>query len=113
MIGMAEFVEVHVTVPDRDAAERIADVVVGERLAAAAQLVAPITSVYWWRGEVNRAKEWLLFMKTTAERFDELAAAIRELHPYEVPQIIAVPLVAGTADYLEWIRQETSPEPGV
>ncbi|AQZ71134.1 divalent-cation tolerance protein CutA [[Actinomadura] parvosata subsp. kistnae] len=110
---MAEFVEVHVTVPDRDAAERIADVVVGERLAAAAQLVAPITSVYWWRGEVNRAKEWLLFMKTTAERFDELAAAIRELHPYEVPQIIAVPLVAGTADYLEWIRQETSPEPGV
>ncbi|MEV4291376.1 divalent-cation tolerance protein CutA [Nonomuraea bangladeshensis] len=109
---MAEFVEVHVTVPDRDAAERIADVVVGERLAAAAQLVAPITSVYWWRGEINRAEEWLLFMKTTAGRFDELAAAIRELHPYEVPQIIAVPLVAGTADYLEWIRRETSPEPG-
>jgi periplasmic divalent cation tolerance protein len=110
---MAEFVEVHVTVPDPDTAERIADVVVGERLAAAAQLVAPITSVYWWRGEINRAEEWLLFMKTTAERFDELAAAIRELHPYEVPQIIAVPLAAGTADYLEWIRRETSPEPGV
>ncbi|MFG1941327.1 divalent-cation tolerance protein CutA [Nonomuraea sp. NPDC048826] len=109
---MAELLEVHVTAPDRDVAERIASAVVAERLAAAAQLVAPITSVYWWRGEINRADEWLLFMKTTAERFDELTAAIRELHPYEVPQIFAVPLVAGTADYLEWIRRETSPEPG-
>lgn len=109
---MAEFLEVHVTAPDRDVAERIASAVVARRLAAAAQLVAPITSVYWWRGEINRADEWLLFMKTTAERFDELAAAIRDLHPYEVPQIFAVPLVAGTADYLEWIRRETSPEPG-
>ncbi|MEO3875697.1 divalent-cation tolerance protein CutA [Nonomuraea sp. B12E4] len=107
---MAEFVEVHVTVPDRDVAERIAAAVVAQRLAAAAQLVAPITSVFWWGGEINRADEWLLFMKTTAERFDELAAAIRERHPYEVPQIIAVPLVAGTADYLEWIRRETTPE---
>ncbi|MEV5495642.1 divalent-cation tolerance protein CutA [Nonomuraea fuscirosea] len=109
---MAEFVEVHVTVPDRDGAERIAAAVVAERLAAAAQLVAPITSVYWWRGEINRADEWLLFMKTAVERFDELAAAIRRLHSYEVPQIIAVPLVAGTAGYLEWIRRETTPEPG-
>ncbi|WP_246064203.1 divalent-cation tolerance protein CutA [Nonomuraea longispora] len=112
MIGVAECLEVHVTVPDRDLAERIAAVVVAERPVAAAQLVAPITSVYWWRGEINRADEWLLFMKTTGERFDELAAAIRRMHPYEVPQIVAVPLVAGTADYLEWIRRETTPEPG-
>ncbi|TXK35511.1 divalent-cation tolerance protein CutA [Nonomuraea sp. C10] len=109
---MAEFVEVHVTAPDRDVAERIASAVVTQRLAAAAQLVAPITSVYWWRGQINRADEWLLFMKTTTERFDELAAAIKDLHPYEVPQIFAVPLVAGTTDYLQWIRRETSPVPG-
>ncbi|MFI7697317.1 divalent-cation tolerance protein CutA [Nonomuraea sp. NPDC049655] len=64
-------------------------------------------------GVINRAEERLLFMKTTAERFDELAVAIRELHPYEVPQIVAVPLVAGTADYLDQIRRETTPEPGV
>ncbi|MFB9469197.1 divalent-cation tolerance protein CutA [Nonomuraea salmonea] len=109
---MAEFLEVHVTVPDRDVADRIAAAVVGERLAAGAQLVAPITSVYWWRGEMRRADEWLLFMKTTGERFEELAATIRRLHSYEVPQIIAVPLVAGTADYLEWIRREADPELG-
>ncbi|MET8008203.1 divalent-cation tolerance protein CutA [Nonomuraea glycinis] len=107
---MAEFLEVHVTVPDRDEAERIASVVVTRRLAAAVQFVAPLTSVYWWRGEINRADEWLLFMKTTAERFDELAARVRALHSYEMPQIIAVPLATGPANYLEWIRQETTPE---
>jgi periplasmic divalent cation tolerance protein len=112
VIGMSEYLEVHVTVPDRDEAERIASVVVTQRLAAAAQLVAPVSSVYWWRGEINRADEWLLFMKTTTERFDELAARVRALHSYEVPQIIAVPLVAGTTDYLDWIRQETTPESG-
>ncbi|MFI7222890.1 divalent-cation tolerance protein CutA [Nonomuraea angiospora] len=110
MSGVVELLEVHVTVPDRDEAERICSAVMAQRLAAAVQVVAPITSVYWWRGEVNRAEEWLLFMKTTAERFDELAVCVRELHSYEVPQIVAVPLVAGTADYLEWIRRETSPE---
>ncbi|MEV5555816.1 divalent-cation tolerance protein CutA [Nonomuraea wenchangensis] len=100
-------------IPTPDIAEQIISTLINNRLAAAAHLVGPITSVYWWRGEINRAEEWLLVVKTTAERFDELAGVIRELHPYEVPQIVAVPLVAGTADYLEWIRRETSPEPGV
>lgn len=108
---MAEYVEVHVTAPDRELAERIASAVVSRRLAAAAQLVAPITSVYWWGGEINRSDEWLLFIKTTTERIDELATAIREMHPYEVPQIFALPLVAGTTDYLEWISRETTPDP--
>ncbi|MFI7617178.1 divalent-cation tolerance protein CutA [Nonomuraea terrae] len=107
---MADFLEVRVTVPARDEAERICSAVIARRLAAAVQVVAPITSVYWWRGEINRADEWLLYMITTAQRFDELAACVRELHSYEVPQIVAVPLVIGTADYLEWIRRETSPE---
>ncbi|MEU7862092.1 divalent-cation tolerance protein CutA [Nonomuraea sp. NPDC049141] len=87
--------------------------VVGRRLAATAQVVAPIVSTYWWGGEVQRADEWLLLMKTTMERFEDLAAYVQELHSYEVPEIVAVPLVAGTADYLEWIRRETSPESGV
>ncbi|MFJ2030530.1 divalent-cation tolerance protein CutA [Streptosporangium sp. NPDC087985] len=85
---------------------------VGGRLAADAQIVAPIESTYWWAGEIRRSEEWLLLMKTTVDRFEELARRVRELHSYEVPQIIAVPLVAGTADYLEWIRRETTPSPG-
>jgi periplasmic divalent cation tolerance protein len=109
---VAEFIEVHVTVGNRDEAERICSAAVERRLAAGAQVVAPIVSTYWWAGEVQRSDEWLLFMKTTVARFDELAACVRELHSYEVPQIVAVPLVAGTPDYLAWIRWETSPETG-
>ncbi|MFI7539209.1 divalent-cation tolerance protein CutA [Streptosporangium sp. NPDC049376] len=104
--------EVRVTVSGREEASRICSAVVEERLAAAAQVVAPIESVYWWAGEIRRADEWLVVMMTTVGRFEALAARVRELHSYEVPQIVAVPLVAGTADYLEWIRRETSPAPG-
>ncbi|GAA2308038.1 divalent-cation tolerance protein CutA [Nonomuraea roseoviolacea subsp. roseoviolacea] len=100
------------TASSRDEADRICSAVVAARLAAAAQVAGQITSRYWWRGEINEADEWLVLMKTTMERFEDLAAKVRELHSYEVPQIVAVPLVAGTADYLEWIRQETAPRPG-
>jgi periplasmic divalent cation tolerance protein len=105
----SDCLEVRVTAADREEAERIRAAVVGERLTADAQLIGPIESVYWWAGEVQRAGEWLLLMKTTAERFEELARRVRELHSYEVPQIVAVALAAGTADYLDWIRRETSP----
>ncbi|MEV4249135.1 divalent-cation tolerance protein CutA [Streptosporangium canum] len=81
---------------------------VGQRLAADCQIIAPIESTYWWAGEIQRSEEWLLLMKTTVERFEDLARRVRELHSYEVPQIVAVALVAGTADYLEWIRRETA-----
>ncbi|WP_406319583.1 divalent-cation tolerance protein CutA [Streptosporangium sp. NBC_01639] len=85
---------------------------VGQRLTADCQIVSPIESTYWWAGEIRRSEEWLLLMKTTAVRFEELARCVRGLHSYEVPQIVAVPLVAGTADYMEWIRRETIPGSG-
>ncbi|MGW5261785.1 divalent-cation tolerance protein CutA [Microbispora sp. NPDC004025] len=107
---MSHHVEARVTATDRDEADRIASAVVARRLAACAQVVAPISSTYWWAGEVQQAEEWLLLMKTTADRFEDLAACVRELHSYEVPEIIAVPIVQGTPDYLEWIRRETAPE---
>ncbi|MBX6385959.1 MAG: divalent-cation tolerance protein CutA [Microbispora sp.] len=105
-------VEVRVTTDNRQEADRIASAVVSRRLAACAQVVAQISSTYWWEGEVQQAEEWLLLMKTTADRFEELAACVRELHSYEVPEIVAVPIVQGTPDYLEWIRRETAPERG-
>jgi len=107
---MGNEVEVRVTAGSRQEADRIASAVVSRRLAACAQVVARITATYWWEGEVQRSEEWLLLMKTTADRFDELAACVRELHSYEVPEIVAVPIVRGTPDYLEWIRRETAPE---
>ncbi|MFC4059121.1 divalent-cation tolerance protein CutA [Planomonospora corallina] len=105
----SDCLEVRVTAASRGEAERIGATAVGERLAVDAQLVAPIESMYWWAGEVQRSDEWLLLMKTTTGRFEELARRVRELHSYEVPQIVAVALAAGTADYLDWIRRETSP----
>ncbi|MEV7012251.1 divalent-cation tolerance protein CutA [Streptosporangium sp. NPDC051022] len=108
----SDCMEVRVTVGSRGEAARICSAVVEERLAAAAQIVAPIESVYWWAGEIRCSDEWLVFMMTAANRFEQLVRRVRELHSYEVPQIVAVPLVAGTADYLEWIRRETSPDFG-
>ncbi|MEV8639450.1 divalent-cation tolerance protein CutA [Streptosporangium sp. NPDC051023] len=108
----SDCVEVHVTASSRGEAARICSAVVEKRLAAAAQVVAPIESVYWWAGEIRRSDEWLVVMKTTVGRFEQLARRVRELHSYEVPQIVAVALVVGTSDYLEWIRRETSPDFG-
>ncbi|MFF5208537.1 divalent-cation tolerance protein CutA [Streptosporangium sp. NPDC000396] len=107
----SDCLEVRVTASSREEAERLCSAAVGERLAADAQIIAPVESTYWWAGEIQRSDELLLLMKTTVERFEDLARRLREIHSYEVPQIVAVPLVAGTADYLGWIRQETSPGP--
>ncbi|MEV0581295.1 divalent-cation tolerance protein CutA [Nonomuraea sp. NPDC050310] len=109
---MEPCLEVRVTASSLDEAERIISEVIARRLAAAVQIISPMTSVYWWRNEVHRAEEWLLLMKTTSQHFEALAACVRALHSYEVPEIIGVPITAGTPDYLEWIRQETSPESG-
>ncbi|GLX09440.1 divalent-cation tolerance protein CutA [Microbispora sp. NBRC 16548] len=105
-------IEVRITTSSRHEADQIASTAVARRLAACAQVVAPISSTYWWAGEVQQAEEWLVLMKTTADRFEDLAACVRELHSYEVPEIVAVPIVQGTPDYLEWIRRETAPERG-
>jgi len=109
---MGNEIEVRVTTSKRQEADQIVTAVVARRLAASAQVVAQVSSTYWWEGEVQQAEEWLLLMKTTADRFDDLAACVRELHSYQVPQIVAGPIVRGTPDYLEWIRRETDPGRG-
>lgn len=97
--------QVTTTLPDQAAAERLARVLVEERLAACAQVVGPVSSTYHWEGAVERAAEWYCHLKTTVGRLPALQARIGELHPYEVPEIIAVPVLAGNAAYLRWIEQ--------
>ena len=97
--------QVTTTLPDLAAAERLALVLVEERLAACAQVVGPVSSTYRWQGAVERARECYCHLKTTVDRFPALQARIRELHPYEVPEIIALPIVEGNPGYLEWIRE--------
>jgi periplasmic divalent cation tolerance protein len=103
---MTEYIQVFTTTDKREDADKIAKEVVERRLAACAQVVGPITSTYWWKDNIEKAEEWLCFMKSRKELYEELENAISGIHPYEVPEILAVPVVAGIRSYLEWLDQE-------
>ena len=94
--------------PDRAAAERLADLLVGQRLAACVNILAPCRSVYRWKGAVQHDEEHPVLIKTTAERYPELESALRSGHPYELPEIIAVPIEQGLPAYLDWVDAETT-----
>jgi len=95
--------------PDRASAETLAKALVDRRAAACVNILAPCRSVYRWKGAVETAEEHPLFAKTTRDRYALLEKVVRELHPYELPEIIAVPL-GGLPAYLEWVAAETRPE---
>jgi periplasmic divalent cation tolerance protein len=88
-------------------AEEIADRLVSQNLAACVNISSPVRSVYRWQGKIESAPEWLLTIKTTRARFDDLSAVIQELHSYELPEIIALPILAGFPPYLKWISDST------
>ena len=94
------------TVPDLRTAEALAEQVVAARLAACASILPGVTSVFWWEGEVQRSSEVLMMMKTAAERVDALIARAAELHPYDVPELLALPVESGLAEYLAWVSRE-------
>ena len=94
--------------PDRAAAERLADTLIGTQLAACVNILAPCRSVYRWKGAVQHDEEHPMLIKTTRERYPELEKAIREGHPYELPEIIAVPIERGLPAYLAWVAAETN-----
>jgi periplasmic divalent cation tolerance protein len=98
-------------VPDREAARRLADGLVTARLAACVNLLEACTSVYRWKGAVETASEIPVLIKTRAALFPEVEAFILSQHPYEVPEVIALPVASGSAPYLEWVVQETQPKP--
>jgi len=95
------------TVASLEDAERIARALVERRLAACVNVVPGLTSIYAWKGAVETERELLLVIKTRRQRFEELRAALVELHPYEVPELIALPVEAGHAPYLEWLQAGT------
>lgn len=103
---MTEYIQVSTTVEKRDDARRIAEALVEKRLAACAQIAGPILSVYRWKGRMEQAEEWLCIFKTRKDIYERLEGEIRNLHPYDVPEIVAIPLAAGSRDYLRWIEEE-------
>jgi periplasmic divalent cation tolerance protein len=93
--------------PDRAAAERLADALIEKRVAACVNILAPCRSVYRWKGAIEHDEEHPVLIKTTAERYPVLESAIRAAHPYELPEIIAVPIERGLPGYLAWVDAET------
>ena len=93
--------------PDRDAARRLADSLVEQRLAACVNILAPCESVYRWQGKIETAQEITLLIKTLGAHYGKVEKTIRECHPYELPEIIAIPMVAGLPAYLDWLAAET------
>lgn len=99
----SEPIVVMMTAADADEASRIAELLVNQRLAACVQILPEMRSVYVWQGAVQREREVLLLAKTTRANFDELERKVREIHSYETPEIIAVPVVTGSEPYLKWL----------
>ncbi len=106
----SRFLVVLTAVPDVETAQAIALDLVGKRLAACVNVLPAGRSFYWWEGKVTEADERLLFIKTRAERYDELEKALKAVHPYSVPEIVALPIEHGLAEYLEWLEKETKPQ---
>ena len=101
-------VVVLVTCPTRAQAVRIATAIVKQRVAACVNIVPGLTSIFRWQGKLERTREVLLVIKTTARRFSALARLVRSLHPYDVPEIISLPITAGHSPYLRWVRDSVS-----
>lgn len=97
------------TVPDRETAGKIAAAVVEEGLAACVSIIPGLTSVYSWQGKICKDDELLLMMKTTADLYKQLEAAIKRLHPYEVPEVVAIGIDKGLPEYLNWISETVKP----
>jgi periplasmic divalent cation tolerance protein len=102
---------VFTNLPDRTAAERLAEALVEQRVAACVNIVGPCRSVYRWNGVLQKDDEHLMLIKTSRERYATLEAAIRAAHPYELPEIVAVSIERGLPAYLEWVAAETAPKP--
>lgn len=102
----ADVVVVLVACPDAETAGTIADSLIEERLAACVHVTPEGSSIYRWEGSVEKARELLLVVKARADRLDALASRIVELHPYDTPEVLALPVARGLAPYLDWVRSE-------
>jgi periplasmic divalent cation tolerance protein len=108
---MADVYQVTVTAPTAEEAASLGRMTVERRLAACAQVSGPVVSTYRWQGEIRSASEWLITCKTQTACLGSLMDALRAVHSYEVPEIVAARIEAGDSDYLAWIAAETDPHP--
>jgi len=103
---MDVFVQVLTTCETKDQAEKIAEDLVDRKMAGCVQIVGPITSIYRWKGQIEKAEEWLCLIKTKAELFLDVEKIIIQNHTYETPEIISTPITAGNKEYFQWLKNE-------
>ncbi|MBE0408911.1 MAG: divalent-cation tolerance protein CutA [Anaerolineales bacterium] len=104
------FIVVLITAPSQEIGEKIATLLIEKRLAACVNITGPVQSLYTWEGKINQDEERLLIVKTKADIFeDKFVAAVRSIHPYDVPEIIALPITMGSRHYLDWLDEEIRP----
>ena len=105
---MADFIQITITVGTREEGQELVHSLVKNRLIACGQILGPIQSTYWWEGKIETAQEWMCLAKSKEEKFDEIVRQVRRMHSYEVPEIIAVPLIAVDENYAHWLEGELS-----
>ena len=105
------WVQVQVAAGSREEADGVASAVLDGRMAACVQVVGPVESRFWWEGRLDTATEWLCLVKTTDDRLDDVVAAIRGVHSYDTPEIIALPVVGGSDAYLRWVSEVVTDDP--
>jgi periplasmic divalent cation tolerance protein len=98
------------TFPDRGTAQRIAEELVASRFAACANVASAVDSFYWWKGELETASEVVVFFKTTSEGYPNFERRLRSLHPYDVPEIVSIPITKGLPEYLRWVAENCAGE---
>lgn len=101
-----EYIQVFTTTEKKEDAEKTAKVLVEKRLAGCVQVLGPIKSTYWWKDNIETAEEWICFIKSKKSLYAQLEKVIKEVHPYETPEIIAMAITAGSKDYLDWLNKE-------
>ncbi len=105
-----EYIQIFTTIENKEDAEKIAKSLIEKRLAGCIQIIGPISSIYWWKNKIETSQEWLCIIKSKKNLYEEIEKSIKEIHPYEIPEIIAMPIISGNKDYLKWLDNELKKE---
>ena len=107
IVPVTAFIQVSTSVDSEEQAKKIGRKLLNERVASCVQILGPIQSNYWWKERIERAREWICLIKARTDDYHRIETIIKKLHPYEIPEILAFPVLYGDNDYLRWIRNET------
>lgn len=103
---MKDYIQVFTTTAKKEDAKKIAKALLEKRLAACAQVMGPIGSSFWWKGKIDKAQEWMCIIKSKKSLYKKIEKCIKQNHPYQVPEIVGIPITAGNKDYLKWLDEE-------